>query len=130
MSLLIYHYLIVYWYPKAKQATLTRPIRQSADEKSFVFVISNEGLYNKPKLRDLMKSYFVYILSNKYHTVFYTGMTNDLNRRIYEHRNKLVDGFTKKYNTTKLLYFEETTNVNNAIAREKQIKDWRRGKKL
>lgn len=52
-----------------------------------------------------MKSYYVYILTNKLHTVFYTGITNDLNRRIYEHRNKLVDGFTKKYNITKLLYF-------------------------
>lgn len=56
-------------------------------------------------------------------------MTNDLLRRIYEHKNKLIDGFTKKYNVSKLVYFESTTDVNSAISREKEIKGWRRSKK-
>lgn len=59
----------------------------------------------------------------------YVGVTNDLHRRIYEHRNKLLEGFTKKYNVHKLVYFEETADVNSAIAREKEIKKWRRQKK-
>ena len=60
----------------------------------------------------------------------YTGITNDLNRRVYEHKQKLVPGFTQKYNITKLVYFEETSDVNDAIAREKQIKGWLREKKI
>ena len=56
-------------------------------------------------------------------------MTNNLERRIFEHKNKLVEGFTKKYNVKKLVYFEHTIDVNSAIAREKQIKKWRRSKK-
>lgn len=59
----------------------------------------------------------------------YVGMTNDLERRVYEHKNKTVEGFTKKYNVSKLVYFEETSDVWAAIAREKEIKKWRRGKK-
>ena len=76
------------------------------------------------------KQYYVYIASNKYHTVFYTGVCNDLIRRIYEHKNKLVDGFTKRYNVNELLYYEYTDNIESAISREKQIKDHRRIKKL
>ncbi len=59
----------------------------------------------------------------------YVGVTNNLERRIYEHRNKLVKGFTKKYNINKLVYFEETQDVTSAINREKEIKKWRREKK-
>ncbi len=59
----------------------------------------------------------------------YVGVTNNLERRIYEHRNKLVKGFTEKYNVNKLVYFEETQDVAAAIAREKEIKKWRREKK-
>jgi len=59
----------------------------------------------------------------------YVGVTNNLVRRIYEHKNHLVDGFTKKYNVTKLVYFEDTNCIESAIAREKQIKGWRRDKK-
>lgn len=77
-----------------------------------------------------MKSYYVYIITNRYKSVFYTGVTNNLARRLYEHKNKLVAGFTAKYNITRLLYFEETNDIVVAIAREKQIKDWRREKKL
>ncbi len=60
----------------------------------------------------------------------YTGMTSDLQRRVYEHKNRLIEGFTKKYNITRLIYFEETSDVQVALAREKEIKKWRRRKKL
>ena len=73
--------------------------------------------------------YYVYILANWNNKVIYTGVTNNLERRIYEHRNKLADGFTKKYNVCKLVYFDCTTDVKSAIAREKQIKGWTRQKK-
>lgn len=59
----------------------------------------------------------------------YVGITNDLKRRIYEHRNKIVQGFTEKYNVKRLVYFEETSDVTAAITREKEIKKWRREKK-
>ena len=61
--------------------------------------------------------------------MIYVRVTNDLMRRIYEHKNKLVEGFTKKYNVHELVYFEETNDVNSALAREKEIKKWRREKK-
>ena len=75
------------------------------------------------------KSYYVYILSNYTNTTLYIGVTGNIERRIYEHKNGLVDGFTEKYNVTKLVYVEECDNVNDAIAREKQLKKWRREKK-
>lgn len=77
-----------------------------------------------------MKQYCVYILTNKYNTVFYIGVTNDLAKRIYEHRSKLVDGFTKQYNIYKLVYYEVTENVESAIQREKQLKNWHRQWKI
>ena len=73
--------------------------------------------------------YYVYMLTNKTNKVLYTGVTNNLKRRIYEHKNGLVDGFTKKYNVHKLVYFDYTTDVHSAISREKQIKGWTRAKK-
>ncbi len=73
--------------------------------------------------------YYVYILANKINTVLYIGVTNNLERRMYEHKNKLIDGFTKKYNINKLVYYESVSNVKDAIAREKQLKRWRREKK-
>jgi len=76
-----------------------------------------------------MKDYYIYMLTNANGKVIYVGMTNNLERRIYEHKNKLVDGFTKKYNVNKLVYFEQTSQVESAIAREKEIKAWRREKK-
>jgi putative endonuclease len=76
-----------------------------------------------------MKTYYVYIMSSRRRTL-YTGVTNDLERRVYEHRNKLIDGFTKRYNVTQLVYFESTTDVLAAIGREKQIKGWSRSKKI
>ena len=76
-----------------------------------------------------MDKYYVYILANKTNTVLYVGVTNSLIRRVYEHKEKLVDGFTKKYQTNKLVYFEQTTSSVDAITREKQLKRWRRDKK-
>jgi len=73
--------------------------------------------------------YFVYILTNWDNSVMYIGVTGNLEKRLYEHRNNLVDGFTKKYNVHKLVYFESTSDVRSAIAREKQLKGWRREKK-
>ena len=73
--------------------------------------------------------YYVYMLTNKNNNVLYTGVTNNLKRRLYEHKNKFVDGFTKKYNVYKLVYYEITNDVNSAITREKQIKGWTRAKK-
>lgn len=73
--------------------------------------------------------YYVYLLTNWNNKVMYVGITNDLVRRVREHKTKAVKGFTEKYNVHKLVYFEETSEVNAAIAREKEIKKWRREKK-
>jgi putative endonuclease len=73
--------------------------------------------------------YYVYILTNKSNTVVYTGVTNNLVRRVIEHKTELNDGFTKKYNVKKLVYFELFEDINQAIAREKQIKGYSREKK-
>ena len=73
--------------------------------------------------------YFVYMLTNWDDSVLYIGVTSNLPRRLYEHRNGLVEGFTKKYNVHKLVYFEETSDVYAAISREKQLKKWNRSKK-
>jgi putative endonuclease len=75
------------------------------------------------------KLYFVYLLTNKNNNVLYVGLTNHLQRRVYEHKNKLVEGFTCKYNVDKLVYYETTSDVKAAIDREKEIKKWRREKK-
>ena len=74
--------------------------------------------------------YYVYILSNKYNNVIYVGITNDLIRRVYEHKNKLVEGFTEKYNVDKLVYYELFNDPINAITREKQLKGYSRKKKV
>ena len=72
---------------------------------------------------------WVYILTNHTNSVLYTGVTNDITRRTFEHRSKVVSGFAEKYNTYKLVYVEETGSAEDAIAREKQIKSWSRKKK-
>jgi putative endonuclease len=76
-----------------------------------------------------MKKYYVYIMNSPSGTL-YTGMTSNLKRRVYEHKQKLREGFTKKYNVTRLAYYEETGDVQTALAREKEIKKWRRSKKI
>jgi len=65
-----------------------------------------------------------------YSKTLYTGVTSDLEKRVYEHKNKLIDGFTKKYNIDKLVYYVETNDINSAIEHEKQIKGWKRSKKI
>jgi putative endonuclease len=74
--------------------------------------------------------FYVYILTNKWNRVLYTGVTNDLGRRVYEHREKMVEGFTKKYNVTKLVYYEVLSDALSAITREKLIKAGSRQKKI
>jgi putative endonuclease len=76
-----------------------------------------------------MRDYFVYIITNHSGTL-YTGVTNDLTRRVYEHKTQAGDSFTRKYRMNKLLYFEQTGDILSAIEREKQIKGWRRSRKL
>lgn len=74
--------------------------------------------------------YYIYIISNVNETVFYTGVTNNLIRRIFGHKNKVVKGFTSRYNISKLLYYESVSSIESAIAREKQVKKFSRQKKL
>jgi putative endonuclease len=76
------------------------------------------------------KQGYVYLITNKTNSVIYTGVTSDLKKRIYEHKEKLIEGFTKKYNIQKLVYFETHDDITNAILREKQIKGGSRAKKL
>lgn len=76
-----------------------------------------------------MKDYYVYILTNQYNNVMYIGITNDLKRRVYEHKTGFLDGFTKRYSVHKLVYCESCHDVYAAIEREKQLKSWRREKK-
>lgn len=76
--------------------------------------------------RMLMKKYFIYILSNKDNRILYVGITSNLARRIYEHKNKIIYGFSSKYNLSKLVYYEEYNDIHEAIKREKQIKKWKR----
>ena len=75
------------------------------------------------------KDFYVYIAVNQHNNVMYIGVTNNLLRRMYEHRSGAIDGFTKRYNINKLVYFEQTNDAIAAISREKEIKKWRREKK-
>lgn len=74
--------------------------------------------------------YYIYIITNIHNTTFYVGVTNNLEKRMYQHREELFEGFSKKYKLKKLVYYEEGNDVNEAIAREKQIKNWHREWKL
>jgi putative endonuclease len=76
-----------------------------------------------------MKNYYVYIMASSSGTL-YTGVTDDLQRRVYEHQHKLVPGFSSKYNVNRLVYYEETSDIQEALHREKQIKGWLRAKKV
>jgi len=73
-----------------------------------------------------MKQYYVYILSNKTATVIYIGVTGDLRKRVWQHKSKEIDGFTKEYNVDRLVYYEDTTDIKRALEREKQLKKWNR----
>lgn len=99
-------------------------------EMTISYVISSMSKANARNLKSMKNHiYYIYLLTNWNNKVMYVGMTNDLRRRIFEHKNKLLEGFTKKYNINKLVYFDETNDVLTAIAREKEIKRWRREKK-
>ena len=74
--------------------------------------------------------YYVYILTNAYNTVFYIGVTNNISKRFFEHKTGLIKGFTKKYRVKKLVYLEEYNDINEAIKREKQLKNWHRAWKI
>jgi putative endonuclease len=76
-----------------------------------------------------MNEYYVYIMSSE-SGVLYTGVTNDLARRVFEHKKKMIKGFTSRYKVSQLVYFESTSDISVAIAREKQIKGWRRTRKV
>ena len=76
-----------------------------------------------------MNTYYVYIMSNRWRTVLYIGVTRDLVRRVAEHKRHLHSGFSDHYNCTELMYLEDTPSIDAAIAREKQLKGWRRSKK-
>lgn len=76
-----------------------------------------------------MRQYYVYILANKMNNVLYIGVTNHLERRVYEHKHKVIDGITKRYNVDKLVYFEVFSNSIDAISAEKKLKGWVRAKK-
>ena len=77
----------------------------------------------------MIETYYVYILTNWNNHVMYIGVTNNLERRLYEHRTGVNEGFSKKYNTHKLVYFESCSEIRDAIAREKQLKGWIRKRK-
>lgn len=85
--------------------------------------------FEQRKKSALEKTYFVYLLASKSRRL-YVGVTNNLERRLYEHKQKLVDGFTKSYNIDRLVFFESTNDVRSALEREKEIKRWRREKKI
>ena len=78
----------------------------------------------------MAKTYYVYILASKRNGTLYTEITNNLERRVYEHKNNLFNGFTKKYNVHKLVYYEETNDINEALLFEKRIKKWNRAWKI
>jgi putative endonuclease len=75
------------------------------------------------------KTFYVYLMTNRSRVVLYTGITNSLVRRVWEHQNKTVEGFSKKYKVDRLVYFESFEDPRDAISREKEIKGWRRSKK-
>ena len=73
-----------------------------------------------------MKKCYVYIISNKYNTTLYVGVTNDLRRRIHEHKENIIKGFSSRYNCNKLVWYEELENIKSVIEKEKQMKKWKR----
>ena len=88
------------------------------------------AISSETEVKGEIMAYYVYMMTNRYQNVLYTGVTNDLIRRVYEHRNHLIkDSFTARYHVSKLVYFEITEDVRSAIEREKQIKSWSRARK-
>ena len=83
-----------------------------------------------PEIVLMTKTYYVYILASKRNGTLYIGVTNDLERRLYEHRNNLIEGFTNKYNVHHLVYYEDVNDIQSALQREKQLKRWTRKWKI
>jgi len=98
----------------------------SVQETKFSYSEKSSNYANPTKK---VNTYYVYMMTNRSKTL-YTGVTNDLYRRVYEHKQKLIPGFTQKYNINRLVYYQATSDVREAIAREKQIKGWLRAKKI
>jgi putative endonuclease len=93
--------------------------------------VGREGTMGRGRATEYaVKSYYVYMMSSRHRSALYTGFTNSLERRIAQHKSRLIQGFTSRYYSDKLVYFEETTDVWAAIAREKEIKGWTRAKKV
>ena len=86
--------------------------------------MSSNALYN------IKNQYYIYILANKRNGTLYIGVTSNLIKRLYEHKNNIIEGFTKKYNIHKLVYYETTNDIESAIRREKQLKKWNKKWKL
>jgi len=84
----------------------------------------------KARIQKMTNTYYVYILASKRNGTLYIGVTNDLQRRIYEHKNNLIKGFTQKYDIHNLVYYEETNDINLAIERENNLKNWKRKWKI
>jgi len=103
------------------------PFMSLRAKRSNLWTVQDKLCNPKGKMNRL---YYVYIMTNKGDTVLYTGVTNDLKRRVYEHKEKLANGFTQKYNLVKLVYYEVFEDVESAIWREKQIKGGSRQKKI
>jgi len=94
---------------------------------------NKQSLVSFPRRREsrkYMKNYYVYILASQRNGTLYIGVTNDLIRRVWEHKNKIADGFTKKYGVHMLVYFEQSNSIESAIIRESQLKKWNRAWKL
>jgi putative endonuclease len=98
-------------------------------EESLLRTRKHRIIKEKPGTRENMKTYYIYIMTNRSGTL-YIGMTNDLVRRVYQHKKKIVEGFTQRYNIDRLVYYEETNDVRVAQERERQLKGWLRLKKL
>jgi putative endonuclease len=93
-------------------------------------IICHPELVSGSRKVNMSKEYFIYIITNSNNTTFYIGVTNNLIRRIFEHKKGKVDGFSKKYKLKKLIYFESCKEIESAIAREKQLKNWHRDWKI
>lgn len=91
---------------------------------------SDEGISREGNGVFGMKYYYVYIMTNKFNTVLYIGVTNDIERRVAEHKSHSIEGFTAKYKLDKCVYVEECGDINDALQREKQLKGWSRAKKF
>ena len=118
------------WGCQAPGIATPRQVRARNDTPLSVVARHDSAEAISGKIGVVSKQYYVYIMTNSRNTVLYVGVTNDLIRRVYEHKEKLADGFTRKYNITKLVYYEVFEDIENAILREKQIKAGSRQKKV